>query len=54
MNSYQADMRKLVGRNAARPRKAAGLTQEPLAERCGLSQHYISGPEQRRRNLRSS
>ena len=27
------DMRKLVGRNAARLRKAAGLTQEQLAER---------------------
>jgi transcriptional regulator with XRE-family HTH domain len=33
------DMRKLVGRNAARLRKAAGLTQEQLAERSGFSQH---------------
>jgi transcriptional regulator with XRE-family HTH domain len=31
------DMRKLVGRNAARLCKAAGLTQEQLAERSGLS-----------------
>jgi hypothetical protein len=35
-------MRKLVGRNAARLRKEAGLTQEQLAERCGLSQQYLS------------
>lgn len=32
-------------RNAARLRKAAGLTQEQLAERSGLSQQYISGLE---------
>ena len=43
-------MRKLVGRNAARLRKEAGLTQEQLAERCGLSQQYLSGLEQGRRN----
>jgi transcriptional regulator with XRE-family HTH domain len=44
------DMRKLVGRNAARLRKEAGLTQEQLAERSGLSQQYISGLERGRRN----
>ena len=44
------DMRKLVGRNAARIRKDRGLTQEQLAERCGLSQQYLSGLEQGRRN----
>jgi transcriptional regulator with XRE-family HTH domain len=44
------DMRKLVGRNAARIRKERGLTQEQLAERCGLSQQYLSGLEQGRRN----
>lgn len=44
------DMRKLVGRNAARLRKEAGLTQEQLAERCGLSQQYLSGLESGRRN----
>lgn len=44
------DMRKLVGRNAARLRKAAGLTQEQLAERSGLSQQYISGLELGGRN----
>lgn len=44
------DMRKLVGRNAARIRRDRGLTQEQLAERSGLSQQYLSGLEQGRRN----
>jgi len=44
------DMRKLVGRNAARLRKAAGLTQEQLAERCGLSQQYLSDLERGKLN----
>lgn len=44
------DMRKLVGRNAARIRKQQGLTQEQLAARSGLSQQYISGLEQGLRN----
>lgn len=44
------DMRKLVGRNAARLRREQGLTQERLAEISGLSQQYISGLEQGRRN----
>lgn len=44
------DMRKLVGRNAARLRQAAGLTQEQLAERSGLSQQYLSDLERGKRN----
>ncbi|MGD9868777.1 MAG: helix-turn-helix domain-containing protein [Hyphomicrobiales bacterium] len=44
------DMRKLVGRNAARIRKERGFTQEELAERSGLSQQYISGLERGQRN----
>jgi transcriptional regulator with XRE-family HTH domain len=44
------DMRKLVGRNAARLRNAAGLTQEQLAERSGFSQQYISDLERGRCN----
>jgi transcriptional regulator with XRE-family HTH domain len=44
------DMRKLVGRNAARLRQAAGLTQEQLAERSGFSQQYISKLEKGRRS----
>jgi transcriptional regulator with XRE-family HTH domain len=43
-------MRKLVGRNAARLRAAADLTQEELAERSGLSQQYISDLERGKRN----
>ncbi|HEX6375023.1 MAG TPA: helix-turn-helix transcriptional regulator [Allosphingosinicella sp.] len=39
------EMRKLVGRNAARLRAEAGLTQEQLAERSGFSQQYISDLE---------
>jgi transcriptional regulator with XRE-family HTH domain len=39
-----------VRRNAARFRKEAGLTQEQLAERCGLSQQYLSGLEKGKRN----
>lgn len=44
------DMRKLVGRNAARIRKERGLTQEQLSERSGLSQQYLSGLERGQRN----
>ncbi len=44
------DMRRLVGRNFARIRRARGLTQEQVAERSGFTQQYISGLEQGRRN----
>lgn len=44
------DMRKLVGANASRIRRQRGLTQELLAERCGLSQQYLSGLERGLRN----
>jgi transcriptional regulator with XRE-family HTH domain len=44
------DMRKLVGDNCARIRKERGLTQEELAERCGLSQQYLSDLERGKRN----
>lgn len=44
------DMRKLVGRNVKRLRRAQGLTQEQRAERSRVSQQYISGPENGRRN----
>lgn len=44
------DMRKLVGDNCARIRKERGLTQEQLAERCGLSQQYLSDLERGKRN----
>lgn len=44
------DMRRLVGRNFARIRRAKGLTQEQVAELSGFSQQYLSGLEQGRRN----
>lgn len=44
------DMRKLVGSNVERLRRAQGMTQEQLAERSGFSQQYISGLENGRRN----
>lgn len=44
------DMRKLVGRNFARLRRAKGLTQEQVEERSGFSQQYLSGLERGRRN----
>ena len=44
------DMRRLVGRNLARIRRAQGMTQEQLEERSGFSQQYLSGLEQGRRN----
>jgi transcriptional regulator with XRE-family HTH domain len=44
------DMRKLVGRNFARIRRAKGITQEELEGRSGFSQQYLSSLERGRRN----
>ena len=44
------DMRRLVGRNVLRLRRAKGLTQEELEVRSGFSQHYLSGLERGQRN----
>ena len=44
------DMRKLVGENFARIRRAKGLSQERVAEISGFSQQYISGLERGLRN----
>ena len=44
------DMRKLVGRNFARFRRAKSFTQESFAEASGFTQQYISGLETGRRN----
>jgi transcriptional regulator with XRE-family HTH domain len=44
------DVRLLVGRNFRRMRMAKGLTQEQVAELTGVSQQYVSGLEQGRRN----
>ena len=44
------DMRRLVGRNFARIRRAKGLIQEQIEERSGHSQQYLSSLERGRRN----
>jgi len=44
------DMRKLVGRNFGRFRRAKGFTQESFAEASGFTQQYVSGLETGRRN----
>lgn len=44
------DMRRLVGRNFARIRRAKGLTQVQVEERSGHSQQYLSSLERGRRN----
>lgn len=45
------DMRRLVGRNVRRARERAGLSQEQLAVRAGVSQQYVSTVENGRRNV---
>jgi transcriptional regulator with XRE-family HTH domain len=44
------NMRKLVGRNFGRLRKAKGFTQESFAEVSGFTQQYVSGLETGQRN----
>jgi transcriptional regulator with XRE-family HTH domain len=44
------DMRKLIGRNFGRFRKAKGFTQESFSEASGFTQQYISDLERGRRN----
>jgi transcriptional regulator with XRE-family HTH domain len=44
------DVRRMVGRNIQRLRKAAGLSQAVLAERMGVDRAYVSGLELGQRN----
>jgi transcriptional regulator with XRE-family HTH domain len=44
------DVRRMLGRDVKRLRKAAGLTQADLAERMGVDRAYVSGLELGRRN----
>jgi transcriptional regulator with XRE-family HTH domain len=44
------DMRRLVGRNFARLRRAKGFTQESFAVLSGTSQQYVSDLEHGKRN----
>ncbi|MCH9826841.1 MAG: helix-turn-helix domain-containing protein [Gammaproteobacteria bacterium] len=44
-------LRETLARNLRRTRISLGLTQEALAEECGLHQTYISDIERARRNV---
>jgi transcriptional regulator with XRE-family HTH domain len=44
------DVRRMVGRNVRRLRRAARLSQAALAERMGVDRAYISGLELGERN----
>lgn len=44
------DVRKRVGLNIQNLRRAAGLSQEELADRAAVHQTYLSGVEQGKRN----
>jgi transcriptional regulator with XRE-family HTH domain len=44
------DVRRRVGRNLADLRKQQGLSQEGLADECGLHRTYVSGVERGIRN----
>jgi transcriptional regulator with XRE-family HTH domain len=44
------DVRRTVGANAKRLRRAAGISQAELAERMGIDRAYVSGLEQGARN----
>lgn len=39
------DIRAVIGRNIRRLRRAAGLSQEQLAEQAGITQQHLSGLE---------
>jgi transcriptional regulator with XRE-family HTH domain len=45
-----ARLRKRFGERVSALRKAAGLTQETFADRCGYARSYISGVERGKRN----
>lgn len=45
------DIVKVFGTNVKRYRRAAGISQEAFAEKCGLHRTYISAIECFRRNI---
>ena len=47
----EADIRIRFGRRVRDLRRAQSLSQEALAERCGLDRTYISGIERGKRNV---
>jgi transcriptional regulator with XRE-family HTH domain len=45
------DIKKVFGRNLKKYRTAFGLSQEALAERCGLHRTYVSDVERFQRSI---
>jgi transcriptional regulator with XRE-family HTH domain len=47
----KADLRKVLADNVKEYRNAKGLSQEELADQCGLHRTYIGSVERRERNV---